>query len=402
MPEKINSLDRFLIITQEKYSKQEHSIEVSEKERRTFEILNRFGETGRRLLSQFYDQYIPETLTIDNIDGDFDITLEFDEIETLTTKQREFLSSVIEQLKNDHVELMKSLRGLSKEDLLKQLYAELFPQGEKHEFDSERVSVSVVPGGIGVLIHDHTYFNEKFSNSESIQGLFYKRGENYSHSANFPGRIFVVDTTNSEANSTFRHEYLHLLTDNYIEPYEITPDLPDKAVPIQKEIDQLQEHVTELREEMNYVEYDDILAIQQKIGGIQKRITELHRKKMEIIDASESYLRDKTQHLFKDVRDELSAYAMSGQFNTRENTLIPRNTTWHERVDQIDHESDRKKFVNQWEKLKLIISFCKKKKVSPNDILPIFLTSQNFEQMTKRILLFTQEQQNMDVSQKVA
>jgi len=76
------------------------------------------------------------------------------------------------------------------------------------------------------------------------------------------------------------------------------------------------------------------------------------------------------------------------------------NTTWSERVSQIYHTSDKKKLMEQWEKLKLVISFCAKQKITPDDVLPIFLTSQNFEQMTKRFLLFIQEQQNKDSLQK--
>jgi len=151
---------------------------------------------------------------------------------------------------------------------------------------------------------------------------------------------------------------------------------------------------------MNYVDYDEVLALQQEIGGIKKQIAELQQKKMKIIDVSEIYLTDEAQRLFKDVRNELSAYAVSGKFSTREDTFVSRNTTWSERVGQIDHARDRKKFMEQWEKLKLVISFCTKQEITPEDVLPIFLTSQNFEQMTKRFLLFIQEQQNKDSLQK--
>ena len=232
---RINRPERFLIITRENGDKQERNIEVSRTERRIFKILDKFGEIGKRLLLQFYEQYIPKTLTTDSIDGDFDITPELKEIETLTAKQREFLLSVIEQLRSDHVKLMKSLRGLSKEDLLKKLHDGLLIRNKNHEFDSNKVSVSIVPGGIGLLVHDQAYFEQTFPNSESTEG-FYRRGEKYSYSANFPGRIFVVDTTNPGNIATFRHEYLHLLTDNYIEPYEISSNLPDDAVPIQKKL----------------------------------------------------------------------------------------------------------------------------------------------------------------------
>jgi|GEM_PF-5896168 len=401
MQERINEPDRFLISTRENGEKREHDIEVSEKEKRTFKILDKFGEIGRKLLSQFYDDYLPNTLTTDSLDGKFEINPKLNELEKLTPKQRTFLLSVIEQLKEDHIEMMRSLRGLSKEDVLQQLHADLFVESDKHGFDSKKVSVSVVPSGIGLLVHDRAYFNQKFPDSESVLG-FYRRGEDYGHSANFPGRIFVIDTTNPEAIATFRHEYLHLLTDNYIEPYEISLKLPDEAVPIQKEINQLQERITELNEEMDYVDYDEVLAIQQEIGNIQKQIAELQRRTSGIIDESERYLTDEAQHLFNNVRDELSAWAVSGKFNTREDTLVSRNTTWLLRVGQIKHVIDRKKFVDQWEKLKLAISFCAKQKLAPDEVLPIFLTSQTFEQMTKRLLLFTQERQDETSSQQAA
>lgn len=57
MQERVKGPERFSIITRENGNEQERNIEVSEKERRTFEILDKFGETGRRLLSQFHDQY---------------------------------------------------------------------------------------------------------------------------------------------------------------------------------------------------------------------------------------------------------------------------------------------------------------------------------------------------------
>ena len=385
-------------------TEQGYTIEISERDKRLFEILDKFGEIGKQLLLQFFDQYIPKTFTKDNLNGNFDITPELDNIEeNLTTQQKEFLASVLEQIKQDHEELTKILSEFDKDDLLLQLGEILFEQDKDKTLDSNKMSVVVVPGGVALLIHDRDYFSKKFKKSEHVSG-FYRRNIQYTKKTRLSGRIFVVDTTNVSADETFRHEYFHLLTDHYIEPHEISVDQPADYYANRKQQHQLDERRTKLlvmqlnkqskrSERKIYVEDSEELAIRQKMNNIEEEIVELHVKEKEIIDNSENYFSYKASRLFRDIRDELGAHAISGRFNTREETLINRNTTWYERVNQISHENDRIKFVEQWKKFKSVISFCEYFGVTPNNALPIFLTSQNFEQMTKRLALLTQEYQ---------
>lgn len=387
MKEKINNLEIPPISNKENNLKQECNIEISKKEKREFAILDKFGDVGKNLLSQFYDRYLPKTFIADSLDGDFNIDLELEGIEKLTVEQKTFLESVLEKIKYDHAELMKTLDRFDKSNLLRQLHKDLLIQSKDGTLDPTKVNISLVPGGIGMLINDRNYFNENFPNSEHLAG-FYRRCEGYNNTSKFIGRIFVVDATKETVVNIFRHEYLHLLTYNYIEPYELPQSLPIDVVPIQKKLDQYNGRIAELYEETDYVEYDEVLAIQQEIGDIRKEMATLQMKKEKIIDNSESYLTDEAKDLFKEIRNELSAYAVGGEFKTREDAFFPQNTTWSEKVSQIKHEKDRIKLMEQWGKLKSVIHSCMESKVSPDDVLHIFLTSQNFEQMAKRLLLF--------------
>ncbi len=90
------------------------------------------------------------------------------------------------------------------------------------------------------------------------------------------------------------------------------------------------------------------------------------------------------------MRDELSSYTIAGRFNINEDSLVSQELSWKKKVDQINYEP-KNKLIKQWEKLKIVISFCLKQNIQSEKVLPIFITSQNFDQITKRLLLFIKD-----------
>lgn len=198
-----------------------------------------------------------------------------------------------------------------------------------------------------------------------------------------------MDANHSFAKEIFKHEYLHLLTAKYIEPYEIPAPVDQKILDTDRKIYNLENKIENLNEEMDYVEDCDAISIQLDISRIRNEIHKLKQEKRTMVAKSPSYFTESAYKLFKNVRDELSAYAVSGFFNTKEDNLVRQTETWQRRLSEVKDQTDRAKLVAQWKKLKLTINRIIQDGIQAEEVLPIFLTSQNFDQMTKRLLLFS-------------
>ncbi len=362
-----------------------HEITISEVEGMLFSRLDEFGKVGQSLLEKLYEVYLPDTAKQDHIVEAVEGVVELSEKDTskLSTIQKKIFQEMISSLNQDQADLDKKIRGLSQNQLL-----EAAEQSLKVSLEPDKVSIATVPGGVAVLVHDRTYFDEKFPGSETSGG-FYRRSNQKSNI--FDGKIFVVDATHSSKQEILKHEYLHLITANYIDPHEIPAPLSSEARQADEKLEELNIQIAELEEEFEYADYDDIANLRKQIEKLKKKSLELQKNKSEAIDKSSYFLTTEANQFFKDVRDELSAYAVSDLFSIKEDALIPRNSTWTTRLEKIQRPKDREKFILGWQKLKLVILTCIKKQVPPKSTLPIFLTSQNFDKMTKRLLLFLQD-----------
>ena len=396
--------EQFTIVSHKEGARREHDVEITEKERTFFQALDALGEAGQRILQKFYKHLVPESFETDRLTIDFDFSINDEELAGLSETQRAFIQTVTEQLKMDHKNLSKRFETLSPAEQVKEIEDAIFANTETQSFDLKNVRIAVVPGGVGILIQNHEYFLHMFPDAERVdgKGFFQRHTTGNAETSAFNGRVFVVDATRPTAQATFKHEYLHLLTENYFEPNEIAPLFPKELEPIETEIAQLQEQIAELDEEMEFTEHDDVLAMQQRKELRKQKIVRLQPKRKELVDQSSIFLTQEAERFFMDVRNELAAHAVSGNINFNEETLIPNNSSWQERMDQITHQPDKQKFAEQWLKLKSLLTFCSQKNVPPEQLLPILLTSQNFDQMTKRLLLFIEKDRNVSDKKQAA
>ncbi len=151
------------------------------------------------------------------MDRDFSFDLDEYALRLLSQEQRDFFCSLVEKIKNDHFNLKQKIKKLSRNQLLKQLNSNLFVK--EGGINPDKTKLVIIPGGIGILVGDTAWFDDKFSGNRGV----YRKAETFGHKAEFPGRIVIINSTKKTARETFKHEYLHLLTAMYIELFELSP-----------------------------------------------------------------------------------------------------------------------------------------------------------------------------------
>lgn len=147
------------------------------------------------------------------------------------------------------------------------------------------------------------------------------------------GKMFVANGT-QDVGRTIRHEYAHVLFGNYFRP---------------------------LMERMN-----------QESGS--------------------GFSDPDAQELFLQMKDELTAYSAGDEYALREDVLLRgAGTQFEERLKYIHDNEQRDRFIRGWEKVKEEIQECMRMGIPAVSLFSIFISSDNFDVMQKRLFLLREE-----------
>ena len=371
---------------------------ITEEDKKYYELLDRFGNLGFQFFQSLSDKNIPNDLSADSFEtSNFDCNIN-NGTEDLTEMQRAFLRAFQESLISAQKELEELLAGKNKTDICVEL-EESFKFGDKGTLRPEEISIVMVPGAMGILLHNRKRFETLFPYAEQTAGLYHKkRFLADGHKDKYIGRVFFVDATGKRVRETFQHEYLHQLTENHIEPYELPSRMSPKEKRMKQDADELRDKIRKLEEEMEFMDGQEFLAAQRQKERMKVQLFKLEKDILEELDQSPKLATEEARRLFLDMRDELAAYILSDRLVTEERALLPRNVTWEDRLQAIMHEVDKEKIKNQWYNLKSIIIGLEHRRISKENLFAIFVTSQDFETMAKRLVLLSGQQSKREAT----
>ncbi len=272
-----------------------------------------------------------------------------------------------ETRKKTHLEVLK--------DIFEVVHAQYKPSATEAD---RRLEIRILPGAVSLLVRDQELFASMFPEQSKNLGFYYPPHLNKSDNW-LNGRVIVVNKSHSGALDIEKHEYLHFLNSIYFMPNEL-PIFSDKET------------------NMRFQELADtnlLLELQNETGGVEpEKLARLIARKQAVQEKLENNLNESPEYFslpaksfFRQVRDELSAYTLTETIQTNESTLLRGGVKWRESIEKISHPLDREKIENGWSRLKPLLEQCEERKIPSRDLLPIFITSQNFEEISKRISL---------------
>lgn len=357
-------------------------LEATLRERALYKIKDELGEVGSQFLEHIFQKIRPiikywsyeiEEIPEINLDDFADITKKLKPI------QLEFLQTVVSKLNHEQKILHAKINESYHDDVLKKVYTGLYTKYTPTATEAETsLKLVMLPGAVTLIVEDKELMAKMFPDSTTNKGFYYR--PNYNNTDNWlNGRLTVVNATEGEVEETLQHEYLHFLTAMYFEKHELTPYTETE---IQEKI-----------EEKMILE--EAIAMQVTSPDRDSKVLDsLRRRKQSLLidlvretDNSDHYHKEAAITFFRKVRNELSAYSLSEEIQDNESKLLPKKDNWLSEIEKIGHLPDKEKVVDGWRNLRQLLATCKQEGVPPKKLLPIFITSQNFTEMSKRISL---------------
>lgn len=345
---------------------------LSEFELRRFRALDELAEVGEEFLQNLYKRFIPRDFDRDSFDfEDFDFDVFLDKFQG---KAR----GMIQNLRDDYKKFREM--EMNREVALILFNDQLMKALHRDDFIGE-VNFSLVPGGLMVTLDDTRGLMEPGVAAAYLENVMTAGGDEF-----WKDRFILINRTDDDYIENARHEYWHLLNHLYIEPNEI--EIPKSKVLQVLEVkkQEINEMIEELKEELEFCDEDEVEGILQELQRFKKEKKKIKEIVLEEKKKIPFFVSDEARELFNNFRDELSAYSVCGRFCLIEDRLIPRGFKFkgfEERLSELPEE-DEEKFRGQWHELKNYLSNLKGR-VSPDDYTGIFMTSQNFVEMKKRI-----------------
>lgn len=345
-----------------------------------FKTLDKLGEVSSSLIFDLLKMIKIKNIDRDKLKGNFNFESPTN-VFYLSSAQRQLFDLALHKIQEDTKYIQNEIDGSSIQDLSKKLFSCIYPNGNGGGFELSKTNFRILPGGIAVLIQDVEYFKE-LQKDPNVFG-FYKRKKG--NGDVFDGRIVVVDATVENAENVLIHEYLHLLNANYLEEFELPPIWTLEISEIRREIKNIKAEIAEINDKMGFSEFEDLPRLLQELSLKKKKLAILLQKKKKAMASSDYFQTSEAIELFKSIRDELVAYAITGRINTNIKQLVYSGKTFEEALADISDVNDREKLSSQWQKLALTLDTLKETGTKPETLVPVFISSQNFAIMDSRL-----------------
>ncbi|MBI2550934.1 hypothetical protein HYV73_01140 [Candidatus Uhrbacteria bacterium] len=222
----------------------------------------------------------------------------------------------------DDVLIGRTLKQMGKAGLLFAIETHLKvpPIRPKHVFFAQ------MPGSLLMIVKEGNNFRRIFERFENAPGLHvrkYMKG-NRGFPQQLGGRLVILDGGDTFLSQNVKHEYTHVLMENYLMPLEQERRLPGYSLP-------------------------------------------------------------EAQAIFLNMRNELSAYAAGEQFCFDTRDLFPDGKALEEHLKKIPEKMERERFLAEWKALADQMGQLARQGVSPEEALPVFLTAQTIASMNEQL-----------------
>ena len=364
---------------QEEFLKPEQTL--SPAELKLFSALDNFGEVVQSILTDIYKRITPQDFNHDRLVFQCELQAREELRSVLTNKQQEMLDAIFQQINKDHQILQAWIKKKTRSEILDEVSKYVFQNIPNQKLDQNKIRFISVPAGIAVLFYDQ-YYQEVIK--DSSLGLYLNTK---SQGNKFSQRTLLIDADRDDFQGTFRHEFLHLLITYYIENYEIPPFISQQVQEKRIIINSLEEELINLAEEFEFVQdADDWILIQQEIARIRSYRDYLEKQIEDEVHQTPFYYSRQASSYFRSIRNELSASALSLDLKTILQDIVSKDVA-------LNNQKDKEKILKQWDALKIKIEEVLEAGFSEPDLLPVFITSQNFDQMTKRLGLLSSKKE---------
>lgn len=360
--------------------------EITEEDKKYYDLLDNVGNAGYAFFKELSNRHIPEELKDDSLESS-PLRIQLPDNESLSEMQKIFFAAFTESLAEGEKEICGLLKNKNRDEICKELVITF--NLDENNFRTDGISLIRMPGGIGVAVHSTSDFNRLFPNAEQASGLYHKkRLVPPEKRQGYVGKVFFFNAERDKARRTLEHEYLHLLTENHIEPYELPGRMTVTERELKDELDKVEQELAALLEDMEFMSNAEAASAQRQKERLKSKKDALVTKLRQEVDMhSTGYNTEEAQRLFLDMRDELTAYVLSGRIVTDEAALLPQNQTWENRLLGIKHKPDREKITNQWFYLRGILENLRGSEIEPQKLFAIFATSQDLATVSKRLVL---------------
>ncbi len=385
------------------------TLEVSQRERALFKYLDELGLVATRIIEIYAP---PKVLVSSNIGRELILLKERgrDEIyhidvSALSDNQINMLTNIIKDILKDSMLIGGLDKEYSTHDVLLTAWLQDSPN-KNRPVSTSGVTVLKMPVGFAIMLRTedaakawgvHEGKDSVSGDTYKIKGLYTSSTERTTYTNPFEDKIIyisVYDRSSEQINNTIMHEYIHLLTNNYIWEHQLSDStLIDSVLSkIRSEQDNITINMMHHRALHNHIPH-----IQQNQGReLSKDIKslELTRESLDIdyiktVQNSDSYITEGAKKMFYKIRNELVAYAYGTNIIfTDEDYLLPIGETFNDELNNLNSKSDKDKVQIGWQYCKDVLKLCTTYDIPPTKIAPILLTSQDFMQMAKRLAMY--------------